>query len=355
MLGLTMLDEQIREHGLRAISDHVFPGCQVAYERAGRQSYLPLGTLTYDKQSAPVNDRTLYDVASITKSIPTSSIILKLAEEGRIGLDDPAITYLPELQNDYREDILIRHLLTFTVCFKLPTTMAEAAKRSPEALIDAIVSAPLAAPPGTIYVYTNAPSLLLGLIAERICGKALEEIARSSFFDPLKMHHTTFDTSRFNQDNIAPSAVEEGDELRGIPHDPGARALHQLGLQAGHAGLFSTAADLLIFARMLMAGGTYDGREYLRQETVAAMHTNQLEGGQKTGLGWMIDHSLSMGKGTSEQAFCRTGFTGTMILIDPLKQRALVFLSNRTYPDTPDSYDKIRGIWREMADLVFSD
>lgn len=347
------LDQQIGELCNAAIRDHVFPGCQVGYARSGETQVLPFGRLTYDADAPDVTGLTVYDVASITKSVPTSSIILKLVEEGRLSLDDKAITFLPELANEYREEILIRHLLLFTVVFKLPDTMAEAARTSPDQLLEMIFSAPVTAPPGQKYTYTNAPSLLLGLIAERICQQPLDEIAQVMFFAPLGMSRTTFHAEPLPLGDVAPTALDWRGEVRGRVHDPGAWALFEAGRIPGHAGLFSTAADLLRFAAMLTSEGQLEGQRFFSSKTVRAMHTNQLQGlNEAAGLGWMMSRPETMGTAGSPEVFGRTGFTGTMFLIDPVKKRALVVLSNRTYPRVPESYDAIRSVWRSLADLV---
>jgi CubicO group peptidase (beta-lactamase class C family) len=332
----------------------------VSYRRGGSSGSLVFGHLTYEPDAAPVVNETLYDVASVTKSIPTSSIILKLIEEGKLSLDDYAAKYLPELTGPGHEEILVRHLLTFTVAFKLGASMAELAQRDPAQLLTAIFQAPLEDRPGRRYVYTNTPSLLLGMIAERVSGRTLDVLAWERLFGPLGMSHTTFKPVMKigpAEVNIAPTARDFRTEIRGIVHDPGARAVFNNGQIPGHAGLFSTADDLMKFANMLLANGMFESRRFFTPETIEAMHTNQLGpvSQDQTGLGWSIRNPNVMGKKVSEQAFGKTGFTGTMVLIDPAKDAAFVILSNRTYPETPESYEPMRAVWRDLADLVFGD
>jgi CubicO group peptidase (beta-lactamase class C family) len=262
------LDARIRVFCEEAIGARTTPGAVVGYIRGGQQRVLPFGRLTYEADAAATSGQTLYDVASITKSIPTSSIILKLAEEGRLSLDDRAIDYLPELENEYRDQILIRHLMTFTVYFDIGRTLASLAKESPTGVIDVLMKAPLADPPGAKYIYSNAPSLLLAVIAERICGKPLDEVAQEMFFGPLKMLRTTFHPETFPVDEIAPTEIDWRGEVRGLVHDPAAWAMVTHGRAPGHAGLFSTVEDLLRFAQMLLNEGELEGRQYFRAETV---------------------------------------------------------------------------------------
>ncbi len=351
----TALDHKLYAAMRQAVAEHVFPGCQVGYVRDGETTVLVEGRLTYEADSPVVTAATMYDVASITKSVPTSSVILKLVEDGKLSLDDKVINYIPEISNEFREQLLVRHLLTFTAMFNLSDSMANVARESPGQLMEAIFKAPLAGAPGQEYVYTNAPSLLLGLIAERICGKKFDVIAQEMFFEPLGMSSTTFHTDGIPADRLAPTAVDWRDEVRGKVHDPGAWTLYEAGKVPGHAGLFSTAVDLLKFAEMLLDGGEYDGRRYFDEKTVTAMHTNQLEAiGATAGLGWSVDNPQAFGTAKSASAFGKTGFTGTMILVDPAKKAGLVVLSNRTYPETPKSYEPMRAFWRKIADLILS-
>ena len=141
------MDKRIATICGRGIQERVFPGCTVGYVHDGTLQVLPFGRLAYEDDAPTVTGRTVYDVASLTKSIPTSSIILKLVEEGRLSLDDQAIEYMPELQNDYRDQILIRHLLTYTVIFDIGRPLSEVATEAPGRILATIFSAPLVAPP----------------------------------------------------------------------------------------------------------------------------------------------------------------------------------------------------------------
>jgi beta-N-acetylhexosaminidase len=347
------MNASIRAFCEEAIELKTTPGVVVGYIRGGHQQILPLGRLTYEADAPATSGQTLYDVASITKSIPTSSVILKLVEAGRLALDDKAADYLPELANDYRDQITIRHLLTFTVYFDIGRTLASLAKEDPSGVIEALMKAPLAAPPGERYTYSNAPSLLLAVIAERVSGKALDEVAHELFFAPLGMRRTTFRPQAFSAGKVAPTEIDWRGEVRGLVHDPAAWAMVTHGRIPGHAGLFSTVEDLLRFAQMLLNEGELDGKRYFKPETVRMMHTDQtphLEG--KAGLGWEIDRVEAQGRKVSLEAFGKTGFTGTTILIDPIKQVAMVALANRTYPHHSDR-EAILKFWSGLSDLVF--
>jgi CubicO group peptidase (beta-lactamase class C family) len=337
------MDNKISDICVRAISRHVFPGCVVGYIRGGRITVLPYGHLTYESGSDAVRANTVYDVASISKSVPTSSIVLKLAEEGKLSLDGKVSDYIPELENQYLDRILIRHLLTYSVIFNTGTSLTEVALKSPDRIMESIFTAPLLAPPGTKHMYTDAPAILMGLIAERICNRSLGDIAQAMFFSPLQMNRTTYDE------------LDWRGEVRAIPQDEKAWVLRAQGQTPGHAGLFSTGKDLLTFSSMLLNHGIWHRKTYFKEETVKWMHTNQNSSvGEAESLGWQMQRARWMGEHISSEAFGRTGYPGTSILIDPHKQIALVHLSNHTYPSRPtERAVAINAVRRELADTVF--
>jgi CubicO group peptidase (beta-lactamase class C family) len=345
------MHEQITSVVRNSIKEKVFPGCVFGYSIRGRKEVLPFGRLRYDEAAPDVTENTVYDVASITKSIPTSSLILKLIESGKLRLDDPVIKYLPEIDNEYRGEITIKHLLTYTVIFDLPKGIANLARENPSNVLEVLFTSPLVAPPGEKYYYTNAPAILLGLVAERVAGEKLEAMAQKTFFEPLGMNSTTFHPT--NIKDVAPTEVLGGVEIRGVVHDETARIVEKSGKILGNAGLFSTVGDLMIFADMLLNKGELRSKRFFTADTIASMHENQLTGDYKTGLGWEMGQEKFMGKKISNEAFGKTGFTGCLILIDMKKEAALVHLSNRTYPSRPDNRDDVNVCRRQLADLVF--
>jgi len=347
------MDEAIRRLADQAIQAQVFPGAVVAYAAAGRKTMLPFGQLTYATDSPAVTAGTVYDVASITKSIPVSSIILTLIERGQLALDDRVVQFIPKITAPEREDILIRHLLTYTVAFNLPQKLSAYARQGGTALLRALFAAPLQTPPGIVYCYSNAPAILLGLIAERILGQPLDVIANELFFDPLGMVSTTFHPERLNGAGIAPTETDWRGEVQGVVHDESAWALRNIGMVPGNAGLFSCAADLLTFGEMLLASGEFQGQRYFEPATVKQMHTNQIATiGGSTGLGWELGQPRFMGAAASVACFGKIGFTGATILIDPAKQTVLVLLCNRTYPHRPADGAAINQFRCALADAV---
>jgi CubicO group peptidase (beta-lactamase class C family) len=350
------IDGQLAATIEAAIAGRIFPGCVVGYVREGRTTVLPFGHFTYEPGAIPVQASTRYDVASITKSIPTASLILKFVEEGRLHLDHSVIRYIPELTTHFREQVLIRHLLTYTMILNLTKGPSAHVREGMDAanLWELLYQTELKAPPGQQYLYSNAPAVFLGLVAERVSGRPLDELAQGLLFDPLGMTQTTFHPETLRPTQVAPTEIDWRGEIQGQVHDEMAWAFRRAGYIAGHAGLFTTAGDLLTFAEMLLEGGTYGGRRYFQPETITQMHTNQIAAlGETTGLGWELGQSRFMGHAVSDQAFGKTGFTGSLILIDPMKHAAMVLLSNRIYPQRPASRESINEVRSAVADIVF--
>lgn len=344
-------EKQIKAVLETAIKDHVFPGASVAYFADGQARFVTAGHFTYDPSSPEVVSETQYDVASVTKAIPVGCLILALVDQGVLSLDEQVIRYIPELQNQYRDQILIWHLLAYTVNFDFPDSSADYDKEGAKKILEVIYQSPLRYPPGEKFRYTDQQAILMGFIIERATGKKLNELAYEFFFKRLGMDKTTF----FPSKNVPPTEITDRGEVVGEVHDETTWVLRQAGIVAGSAGLFSTAPDLLIFTRMLLAGGEYNGERYLNKKIVEAIPENRLKKSDiKMGLGWGIDTEPLLGKKVSQRAFFKTGFTGCLVVVDPIKQRSFVLLSNRTYPHRPENGDAINRVRRAISDIVFS-
>lgn len=330
-----------------AITHKIFPGAVIGVLKKGQKTILPFGNFTYNTASERVAVNTVYDLASITKPIPTMCIMLALVEQGVFSLDTKVIDYLPEISAPGREAITIRHLLTYTLVFDIHSGSQYATSNK---LLDNLYNASLSCRPGSSFVYTNMSAYLAGFVAQKATGKRLDNLASELFFTPLKMTSTTFKPAK---SLVAPT---ENGVQPGQVHDETARKMRQDGIIAGHAGLFSTADDLLTFAQMLLSKGEYNGRRYFTPQTVTQMHTNQLADiGVKWGLGWAIPGGQFdfFGRQVGNQAFGMIGFTGTSILMDPTKNRALVILSNATYPVRKNDKEIMNRLRRDIADVVF--
>lgn len=344
--------DQIRKDLQAAIDSHIFPGCVAGVYLRNKSHVIALGHLTYDSDSPLVNEQTIYDVASITKALPVSSLALKLINDHRINCSDQLIRYLPQFSGSYREKILIQHLLTQTLSFKF--RLSDCKEMQSTQIIQKILSADFNSPPGTVFSYANATSILLGLVLESCTGKTLDQVAMEYFLEPLSMNRTSFDASKFDSATIAPTEIDpwRGKQIQGEVHDESAWALRPR--VVGSAGLFSTVPDLMNFVEMLIEGGTYRGRRFFNSETIFQMHTNQVCGqGRWTGLGWELNQKSFMGRFCSVAAFGKTGFTGCSVVIDPLKKAGIVLLSNHTYPKRRSSRDTINELRCKLADNVW--
>jgi CubicO group peptidase (beta-lactamase class C family) len=346
------LNSRIRELCEQAVVESTFPGCQVAYVREGKRSVIHVGGLRYDHSEPPVTDETIYDVASITKSVVTASLALKLIELGRLNLDDQVSKWIPELSGKYHDKILISHLLTYTVIFDIDGGLSTLAKKHPRELFERMCAADLVAPPGDKYFYTNPPAILLAAVIQRLEARSLEELAQNYFFKPLEMDSTTLQPGTLKLSSIAPSEVAANGEIIGVVQDEAAAAMYADGRLAGNAGLFSTASNLLNFAQMLLGSGSVDTTSIFKPETVTMMHTNQLGLlGTASGLGWEMGRPELLGNATGPNVFLKSGFTGCLMIIDSDRNSALVHLTNRTYPKRPDR-EPIRAFWRQLNELI---
>lgn len=319
------MDKKIAARAALAIEEKVFPGCVVGIVRAsGERDVLPFGRLTYEEGSPEVREDTLYDVASITKSIPTASLALTLMQEGKLHLDDPIQTLIPGFQHD--RGATVEDLLRYRVH---GVQMSKLRYKTFEEIRTHVLEQGFDAPPGK-GVYTNLPAYVLGLGIERIAGHSLAALAHEYFFEPFGMMRTTFFPTA---SDCAPTEIGERGEVRGLPHDESAYVFAKARRSAGHAGLFSTADDLLTFLEALLAG------------KLPAV----LEGAQK-GLGWQTEGEFLGSKPTGR--FGKTGFTGCSVVCDPGTNTGLVILSNRTYPKRPVDTSDVNAIRCHIADIV---
>jgi CubicO group peptidase (beta-lactamase class C family) len=339
---------------LQAIEAKTFPGAVFGMvNRNGKRSILSVGSVTYDKHALPIHTDSIFDVASVTKSIPTASLALKLIGEGRLVLEDTLITYIPEFSNLHRNEVLIKHLLTFTVDFQL--RLSSHKNKSAKEILDLLFTTEFGMPPGERFFYHNASSLLLGIVIERITGKPIDILADDVFFSPLGMKHTSFHPEKFTREQIVPTEIDpwRGRLVHGEVHDESAFALKPF-MQTGHAGLFSTVPDLLTFMEMLLNDGEYKGQQYLSPQIISEMYTNQTPGKPfKHGLGWGIDGEDIIGKMSSHKSFFKTGFTGCLVACDLDAQMAFVLLSNRVHPvRSQETMNKINEVRRDIANLI---
>lgn len=336
-----------------AIAAKVCPGAVagIVY-RDGRREIVSAGRFTYEAESPRVTDDTAYDVASITKSIPTNTLALKLVEEGRLGLDDKLTKYLPDFHNNYSDKVLVRHLLTYALIPDFPTPGFVLEKATPAEIRENLLKVDLLFPPGEKVKYSNYPALLLTMALERITGQPLDVLAAEYFFDPLGMKASTFAPP--DPSAIPPTEIDKWRGLvQGVVHDETSYVMSK-DRPSGCAGLFSNAPDILTFLEMLLREGEYNGTRYFKPETVRQMHTNQVgDAGASMGLGWELNEPRFMGKHASPATFGKTGFTGTVCIVDIERGVAYTILSNRTYPKR-GSADAINELRRDISDIVLA-
>ena len=337
-----------------AMAEKKLPGAVVLVGRRDRILYQKaFGYRALVPAPEPMTLETIFDIASLTKVVATTTSVMILVEQGKIRLSDRVATYIPGFERYGKADITIRHLLTHVSGLRPDVDLAETWVGAEKAIALAIEEVP-ASRPGEKFVYSDINFFLLGDIVRRVSGMALERFARERIFDPLGMKDTTFNPHASLLPRIAPSesCTRYGwpcpgldmTMLRGVVHDPTAR---RMGGVAGHAGLFSTAADLAIFCRMLLNGGTYDGARVLSPLSVEKMTspaTPELEPNTR-GLGWDIDSAFSSNRGELLPigSYGHTGFTGTSIWIDPATELFVVFLSNRVHPDGKGDVTPLRA------------
>jgi CubicO group peptidase (beta-lactamase class C family) len=317
--------DHVVERGLEASG---FAGMAVVVGRRDivlwRRGY---GSLTWGHDATRVSaDRTMYDLASLTKVVATTAAVMVLYDRGKLHLDDRASRYLPELRHGSKRNITIRQLLEHRSGFPAGRELSRA--RTPREARSLVLETPLSYPPGSRQIYSDLGADVLGFVVETIAHEPLDAFVRRNVFVPLGMKSTMFRPSASLRARIAPTErlSSRGRTLRGEVHDPAAYAM---GGVAGHAGLFGTASDLAIFARLMLGGGSYDGVRIFSDSTVA-LFTRRSAGTRA--LGWdTCAGGASCGQHMGERAFGHTGFTGTSIWIDPERDLFVIVLSNRIH------------------------
>jgi beta-N-acetylhexosaminidase len=322
-----------------AIKDQAFPGATLAIGYRGKVSLHAFGRLTYDAKAPAVAVDTLYDIASLTKVVVTTTLVAKL-EEGDfpvpLDLDARVERYLPEWasgpQPEWRRRVTVRHLLTHTSGLP-PFKEYWRSSKSKQETLSRIFFEPLEYEPGSKEVYSDLGIILMAEIVERLTGKPLDVLARDAVFSPLGMSGSMYNPPRKIRAAIAPTEIDNQYRhrlIQGEVHDENAASI---GGVSGHAGVFSTAPDLARFCQMLLNGGVYAQQRILRRNTIAEFTTPQrLSSGTRT-LGWAAPTpGGSSGRFFGPHSFGHTGFTGTSIWIDPDRQLFVVFLTNRVHP-----------------------
>jgi uncharacterized protein YbbC (DUF1343 family)/CubicO group peptidase (beta-lactamase class C family) len=309
----------------------------IVYQKAyGKRALVP--------QPEAMTEDTIFDIASLTKIVATTSSLMKLFEQGKFRLNDKITEYIPEFQGG-KSEVTIRNLLTHFSGLAPDVALDQPWKGYETGIRMAATTRP-ESPPGARYIYSDINFILLGELIHRLSGQTLPEYASRNIFQPLGMKETMFLPPASLVPRIAPTerVTPNGLPLRGVVHDPTAR---NMGGVAGHAGVFSTASDLARFAQMMLNGGELDGVRIFSPLTVRKFTEPQSPPDQSIlrGLGWDIDspHSGNRGELFPIGSFGHTGFTGTSIWIDPSTRTYVILLANSVHPAVRPALTPLRA------------
>ncbi len=335
-----MISEHVAELAQEAIEQRIFPGCVVGVTGDGGHEVRAFGAPTYDS-SVRISERSIYDVASLTKTIVTATLVHQLIDEGRCALDDPVAKYIPEFAAGGKDGVRIAHLLSYTV--QLDYAYVDDWKGDtslwtfPE-LLRMYYASPLKTAPGESYLYTDATAMLLGELIRRIAGRDLEALAQERIFAPLGMGCSTLDPASLEKDRIVPTGYRpDGALIWGVPNDEKADVAYAAGLQSGLAGLFSTVPDILLWIGMVLGGGRMNGSAILSPRAVQLMTRDYYpQRPFRSALGWGDGPTFEALDGAGGPAIlAKGGFTGCFMIGDMATKKAVVLLSNRVHPERP--------------------
>ncbi len=327
------------------------PGAVVLITRHGQVLYRKaFGHRSLQPSVEPMTPDTIFDLASLTKCVATTTAVMQLVEQGKLRLNDPVSLYLPEFATNGKDQITVRQLLTHYSGLRPDLDLTPVWSGS-QAAHNLLARETLLYPPGARFLYSDINFIALGFLVENLSGQSLDAYTRDHIFLPLGMASTRYLPPADWSSRIAPTEYDEAHHmLRGTVHDPTARAM---GGVAGHAGLFSTADDLAIFADALLHGGIHNGIRILSPASVAKMTTSQQPptSPDLRGLGWDIDSPFASNRGEllPVGSYGHTGFTGTSLWIDPVTDTVVILLTNAVHPDGGKSVVSLRT---RLATLV---
>lgn len=347
---------RVVERGIKAGG---YPGASVVVGRKGAVVWQKgFGHLGWTSDAASVTaDSSIYDLASLTKVVGTTTALMILFDEGKIHLDDQVVKFIPEFTGDGKETVTIRQLLEHRSGLPAGRDLWRIA-HSPEEARAAVIATPLIAKPGAQYEYSDLGADMLGFVVEKVSGQPLDQFLAARVFAPLGMKDTRFRPDASLRGRIAPTEINppRGYPLRGEVHDENAYAL---GGVAGHAGLFSTASDLAIFAQMMLNGGEFNGTRIVADSTVK-LFTTRVRGAGTRALGWdTCDGEYGCGKYMGAESYGHTGYTGTSLWIDPEHEMFVILLTNRVHAATARRPAKVisdvRADLADAAELAVTD
>jgi CubicO group peptidase (beta-lactamase class C family) len=327
-----------------AVSDRVFPGAAAAVVQKGRDDVIvACGRETYDPSARPVAIDAIFDVASLTKVVATTTAVMQLVEAGELLLPDNACRFIPQLDRSSARDITISQLLTHTAGFPGGEVSHRHCRDRME-MLEAVFSSDLVYRPGSQRVYDDLSFIILGCIIEKVTGSSLNAYCETRIFRPLQMSDTMFAPAPQTRHRIIPTEIDQnrGGLLRGIVHDENAYRLDGV---AGHAGMFSTIRDLSRFSRAILSPQSERASGVLSERSIASMSSMQWRDADgEYGLGWDRKQSRYMNGLEDADAIGHTGFTGTSMVISRGRGTAMILLSNRVHPVRSDraAIDRVR-------------
>ncbi len=331
-----------------AIAAGKLPGGVLWLERNGEVHRRVYGQRALAPAPEPGTVDTIYDAASLTKVIATTTAVMQLIERGKLDLQATVARYVPAFAAHGKDSVTVQHLLTHTSGLR-PDLDYKPAWSGIEPAVQRACAESLRHPPGSTFIYSDINFIVLGELVRLASGRQLDDYAAREIFRPLEMVDTGFLPPAALISRIAPTQLINGNMLRGVVHDPSSR---MMGGVAGHAGMFTTAADLARFCRMLLNGGELEGVRVLSQASVSAMTRSQIDGSDRRGFGWDIDSRFSSPRGRwfpAGATFGHTGYTGTSLWLDPGTRSFVIFLSNRVHPDDKGDVTPLR---REIGTLA---
>jgi CubicO group peptidase (beta-lactamase class C family) len=334
----------------RAIAERIFPGAVLAVVSARAQLCLPFGRETYEAAAPSLSADSIFDLASLTKVIATTTALMQCVEDGQLALDGPVDDVVPELKPISLDRIRIRHLMAHMAGYGGITPFYMTCRTRDELLAEAF-RLRLAYEPGTRRIYDDVSYIILGMMVERVSGRAFDRYCAERIFAPLGMTETLFRPPARWCDRIVPTEVDpaRGGLVRGLVHDENA---YLMGGVAGHAGLFAPAGDVARFCASLLATGADRPPQVLSDASLRGFRELQWHDDDgEYGLGWDRLRRSYMGEVGDPEAIGHTGFTGTSIVIAPTHDFAIILLTNRVHPHRSDRAG-IDGVRRAVAETV---
>ncbi len=336
------------------ISAGKMPGCVVCFGRHGKIAWLKAyGNKRIEPMVEAMTTDTLFDMASITKPTATATSIMKLLEQGKLRLNQAVVDFFPEFAPHGKDKITVRDLLIHQSGLIPDNSLADYEK-GPEAAWQNVCDLKLVAPVGSEFKYSDVNFIVLAKLVEKLSGQNVHEFSQQQIFAPLHMLETGYVPAAELQQRAAPTEKRDGQWIQGAVHDPRAYLLEGI---AGHAGLFSTADDMALYASMMLGGGALQvGDQSVRVLSPAIVDLmtapNRVSSGMR-GLGWDKQTGYSSNKGDllSDRAFGHGGFTGTVMWIDPAHDLFFVFLSNRLHPNGKGA---VNGLAGQIVNVVAS-